>query len=108
MTVVLIGWVFFRADDLPAALSYLCAMFSFSGGVANGMAQFSNLSFFITAAAVLLSAPVFPFLRKKLCATDGGQKVSFVLEGVLALALVFLSVIFLTGSDYNPFIYFRF
>ncbi len=108
MTVVLIGWVFFRADDLPAAVSYLGAMFSFSGGVANGMAQFSNLSFFITAAAVLLSAPVFPFLRKKLCATTGGQKVSFVLEGVLALALVFLSVIFLTGSDYNPFIYFRF
>ncbi len=108
MLAVLVGWVFFRADTLGAAMKYLGAMFSFNGGLANAMAQFTNLSFFITVAAIILSAPVYPFLKKKLEATSAGTKVAFICEGVLMAVLVVSSVLFLTGSDYNPFIYFRF
>ena len=65
MLVVLVGWVFFRADTLPAAMKYLGEMFSFSGGVANGMAQFDNLSFIITVIAIILCTPVYQFLKGK-------------------------------------------
>lgn len=108
MLVVLVGWVFFRADTLPAAMKYLGEMFSFSGGVANGMAQFDNLSFIITVIAIVLCTPVYQFLKGKLEKTEGGKKAAFVIGAVLATGLFILSVIFLTGSGYNPFIYFRF
>ena len=108
MLVVLIGWVFFRADTLSAAITYIGSMFSFSGGLANAMAQFSNLSFAITIIAIILSAPVYPFIKSKIEKTETGRRVGFILEGVIALVLLVLSVLFLTGSDYNPFIYFRF
>ena len=108
MLVVLVGWVFFRADTLSAAMKYLGEMFSFSGGVANGMAQFDNLSFIITAIALVLCTPVYQLVKGKLEKTDGGKKAAFVIGAVLATGLFILSVIFLTGSGYNPFIYFRF
>ena len=108
MLVVLVGWVFFRADTLSAAMKYLGEMFSFSGGVANGMAQFDNLSFIITVIAIVLCTPVYQFLKGKLEKMDGGKKAAFVIGAVLATVLFILSVIFLTGSGYNPFIYFRF
>ena len=108
MLVVLVGWVFFRADTLSAAMKYLGEMFSFSGGVANGMAQFDNLSFIITAIALVLCTPVYQLFKGKLEKTDGGKKAAFVIGAVLATVLFILSVIFLTGSGYNPFIYFRF
>lgn len=108
MLVVLVGWVFFRADTLSAAMKYLGEMFSFSGGVANGMAQFDNLSFIITVIAIVLCTPVYQFLKGKLEKTEVGKKAAFVIGAVLATGLFILSVIFLTGSGYNPFIYFRF
>ena len=108
MLVVLVGWVFFRADTLSAAMKYLGEMFSFTGGVANGMAQFDNLSFIITVIAIVLCTPVYQFLKGKLEKTEGGKKAAFVIGAVLATVLFILSVIFLTGSGYNPFIYFRF
>lgn len=108
MLVVLVGWVFFRADTLSAAMKYLGEMFSFSGGVANGMAQFDNLSFIITVIALVLCTPVYQLVKGKLEKTEGGKKAAFVIGAVLATGLFILSVIFLTGSGYNPFIYFRF
>lgn len=108
MLVVLVGWVFFRADTLSAAMKYLGEMFSFSGGVANGMAQFDNLSFIITVIALVLCTPVYQLVKGKLEKTEVGKKAAFVIGAVLATGLFILSVIFLTGSGYNPFIYFRF
>lgn len=108
MFVVLVGWVFFRADTMGAALDYLGSMFSFNGGLSNAMAQFSNLSFFITVIAIILSAPLFPFIKKKAEKSEVGTKVFMIVEMVLMAVLIVTSVIFLTGSDYNPFIYFRF
>ena len=108
MLVVLVGWVFFRADTLSAAMKYLGEMFSFTGGLSNGMAQFDNLSFIITVSAIVLCTPVYQFFKGKLEKSENGKKAAFVIGAVLATGLFILSVIFLTGSGYNPFIYFRF
>lgn len=108
MLVVLVGWVFFRADTLSQALRYIKAMFSFNGGLSNAMAQFTNLSFLIAVIAIILAAPVFPLIKSKAEKTELGKKIFFVAETLLMAALLFTSVLFLTGSDYNPFIYFRF
>ena len=107
MVVVLIGWVFFRGETLGQAIAYLASMFRF-GGLGHAMAQFSNLSFFITLAAMVLCTPVWPWLKGKADSRPAGQRIMLVCEGVIMAALVMASVLFLSGADYNPFIYFRF
>lgn len=108
MLVVLVGWVFFRADTMSAALKYIREMFSFNGGLTHAMSQFTNLSFFIMLLALVISAPVYPFIKKKIEKTELGEKIFMVVEILLMVVLLITSVIFLSGSDYNPFIYFRF
>lgn len=108
MLVVLIGWVFFRADTMSAAIKYIGEMFSFNGGLTHAMSQFTNLSFFVMLLALLISAPVYPFIKEKTEKTALGEKLFMVVEILLVAGLLIASVIFLTGSDYNPFIYFRF
>lgn len=108
MLVVLVGWVFFRADTMSAAIKYIGEMFSFNGGLTHAMSQFTNLSFFVMLLALLISAPVYPFIKEKIEKTALGEKLFMVVEILLVAGLLIASVIFLTGSDYNPFIYFRF
>lgn len=54
-----------------------------------------------------ISAPVYPFVKNKIGKTQLGEKIFTVVEILLMVVLLITSVIFLTGSDYNPFIYFR-
>lgn len=108
MLVVLVGWVFFRADTMSAAIKYIGEMFSFNGGLTHATSQFTNLSFFVMLLALLISAPVYPFIKGKIEKTEPGKKLFMVVEILLVAGLLITSVIFLTGSDYNPFIYFRF
>lgn len=105
LLAVLIGWVFFRAETLPDALRYLKAMFHFSLAGINDPFILLNITWaflFFLAAALVLSAPVFPALKKRF-----GGKHPF-LENMGCLILFGISVCFMVGSDYNPFIYFRF
>ena len=51
----------------------------------------------------VLSLPVVPRLSEKL-----PEKAKAVLSPVLSVALLAVSVLFLIGQSYNPFIYFRF
>jgi hypothetical protein len=93
-------------------------MFNFStGGLSITLA---NLNIIILTAMILgtiFSSPILPYFKKKLF--DGKnhfeltdlsplkQAVSYAsIAGCLFMLI--LSVIFLTGSDFNPFLYFRF
>ncbi len=108
MLVVLVAWVFFRAETMGAAVKYIGEMFSFNGGLAHAMSQFTNLSFFIMLLALIISTPVYPFVKNKIGKTQLGEKIVAVVEIVLMVVLLIASAVFLSGSDYNPFIYFRF
>lgn len=103
MLVVLIGWVFFRAETLPQAMDYLQSMFSF--GPQNWqhlpvikLLTRENLCWFL--CAVIICVP-----KGKLW--DRIDR-SFMLRDVLILAAFFLSLCYLMITDFNPFIYFRF
>ncbi len=105
LLTVLIGWVFFRAETLPAALRYLGTMFHFSlSGISDPFTLFriTYAFLFFLAAALILSVPIFPALRRRF----GGRHP--FLENAGCLLLFGISVCFMTGADYNPFIYFRF
>jgi alginate O-acetyltransferase complex protein AlgI len=119
--VVMIGWVFFRADSLPHALRYLGAMFDPRGVrppdlplqvIANGQV----LGALVVGS--LFAFPLLPALLERLRAprAEAPGDVPARLDTrsvhalpVAALAVAFvLSVALLVGSTLNPFLYFRF
>jgi alginate O-acetyltransferase complex protein AlgI len=107
LLVVIVGWVFFRADTLGGAVAFLNAMAGF------GAAQQTpfTVSFFLTpdvwlalVAGVIGSTPWVPALAAR-------WRHVRVLEPISALALVALlvtSILHVAARTYNPFIYFRF
>ena len=116
LLVVLVGWVFFRADTFAHALAYLQAMVDFSRPSLFNSQLFLALNneFSLTlAAAVIGSAPVFMLLQRWragrpivpapamrwLAATAQVGSLGFVLVYSIAAVL---------GGAHNPFLYFRF
>ena len=116
LLVVLVGWVFFRADTFAHALAYLEAMVDFSRPPLFNSQLFLALNneFSLTlAAAVIGSAPVFMLLQRWragrpivpapamrwLAATAQVGSLGFVLVYSIAAVL---------GGAHNPFLYFRF
>jgi len=119
LVVVVIGWVFFRADSLALAAGHLAAMFG-SRAVAETPFRVAmylrNDTLIALAVAVATAGPVIPFLaeRRRALAASGSRWAAFVAaasEGAAlgVTALVFaMSAAWLASGTYNPFIYFRF
>lgn len=120
LLVVMVGWVLFRADNLPHALAYLGALSSIGQGPRTS-ADFP-LSMYLPperilmlAAACVGAAPLLPQLARWL---DGAQTQKAPLGQrawiaasirIAALLTVFwLSAAQVAAGTYNPFIYFRF
>ena len=102
--IVLISWVFFRADTLPAAVHYLGCMF----GVASTQPGAALLDTVILQPYYVLS-----FIAALVVAFFGMQSWDWTrsltpVKGAIALALLWLSIVVLFTQAYNPFIYFIF
>lgn len=107
LVIVVIGWVFFRADNIYLALSYLKGLFDFSGNGWMIMSYLSMKLILFLIAGVMLCGPLqqkwqhwYEVKRKN----QTVQRIDFVFQ----IALLVLSVLSLIGGTYNPFIYFQF
>jgi alginate O-acetyltransferase complex protein AlgI len=116
LSVVTISWVFFRADNLTQALDYLYAMLNPMNFVTSEF-QFlqvvTNESLLVLPIAILLAMPVYPGLKNWLEQRTRQAVVGTALcidlpRLVLLCSLLFLSLVKVASSTYNPFIYFRF
>ena len=104
---VCVGWVFFRADTLPAALEYLGTMFAI-----HSIPQTDSL-FSILGGPVqqpfymieLLLAASFVFFGSQ--TWDWTQSLTWR-KATLVVALGWVAIVSLLTQDYNPFIYFIF
>ncbi len=105
--VVMVGWVFFRADSIGDAFVFLGGLFRFSG---KGISIFEYLSFKVLLAflvGIFLSCPVWSRIKAKMGITEGITEVS-IPSFVLQMILLLLSMMMLISGSYNPFIYFQF
>ena len=114
--VVIIGWVFFRSDTLGLAVEYLNAMFDFANHQTTAYQYAQVLSYEAVYAflfGAVLATPVYPVIKNALIKFSGGNSVKYAFSidiprmAMLAL-LLFLSILKVSSSTYNPFIYFRF
>lgn len=102
--LVLIGWVFFRAETITDALAYLGSMFALVEPSANALLvkgiiykPYYVLSMGV-AALIVWGAPQ---------TWDWTKKIT-LLKTIIIGVLFIISVIMLTLQSYNPFIYFNF
>ncbi len=121
LLVVMVGWVFFRAENLTQAMDFLGSLFGLapsSPDVALAILLDSQAVAALIAGSVL-AVPVLPWLLTRLrtqCAEENVAAVPdrldtrsvHVLPIPLMVAGLVLSVAYLAGSTLNPFLYFRF
>ena len=120
LLVVIVGWVFFRADDLPHAVAYLASMFNISETSLDAfvLSQIVSTEFLMAlAAGTVISMPLYRWLAHRRPESEFVETSSRSLkesatfrgvEVVLLLMLCGLSILKISASTYNPFIYFRF
>jgi len=109
LLVAIIGWVLFRAENMTKAWKYICTMFRFSDwGWVRAVAQLDGYTLVIILLGIVCSLPIVPFVREKIRKYKWSETAYSVIGAVAMVTLLLLSIFCLTGSDYNPFIYFRF
>ncbi|KUG28946.1 putative poly(beta-d-mannuronate) o-acetylase [hydrocarbon metagenome] len=114
LTAVMLGWVFFRSADLPQAVNYLGALFSFrfEGFDYTWMTVASRQALAALAAAVVFSLPLGGVARtlSDLAGRLGplGRGAAWAVAVLAPAALLALSAMQLAAGTYSPFIYARF
>jgi alginate O-acetyltransferase complex protein AlgI len=111
--VVMIGWVFFRAETLPGTMAFLKAL---AGATVAAPTPYT-VSWYLTpelwlalVAGAIGSTPWVPAVAARF----GGDARPHVARGVdlaataALMALLVLSIMSVAARTYNPFIYFRF
>lgn len=115
LLVVMIGWVFFRAEDLPFALQYLEKMFVITTSgkdiVYYASYFFNSQNVVIGLLGVLFSMPVFPYFQNKFKEINETGRFRYAVQipyysGLIVL--LYVVMMYLSIDTYNPFIYFRF
>lgn len=105
MLIVIIGWVFFRAESIELAIRYLKNMFSFNFTNFKCYEVVQHLTSLFWGCFII--ALVFSFTRlEKIKMLRWWNNVTFI--RIRYLALWVISLLYLVGLSYNPFIYFKF
>ena len=107
LLLIVVGWVIFACDDVSVLPQYLGSMVGLNGALGG------QDVYWLTTKAVLLivCAIASTQLPKRLFEKARGsmnEKTAFVIKAVPTAAVLVLSMVFLIGDSYNPFLYFRF
>lgn len=114
LAVVYFGWLLFYFEDLSALGTALSSLFCLGGNAFWDLYARTKLlnNLFFLAVAMLACTPIIPFLHKKLSARAENSAKWQTAEGLISVAapilLLLLSLIFLVGNTYNPFLYYQF
>ncbi len=104
LLVVTVGFVIFRADTMGQGLLFIREMFTGfhfeSAAMSLAVQQLTPLYLFVLVISAVASAPVKRYFEK--------YKGYEPLTWFASLAGLVLCILSLSGSTYNPFIYFRF
>lgn len=112
---VIVSWVFFRAESLPAAFVWLRAMVGMvhpADGTPSAWMFIDRETVLTTLLAIVGATPILPALARRVDRLKWrlpSFESSLEAAQLLALAGVFAySVMLMAAGSYSPFIYFRF
>ena len=106
--IVTIGWVFFRIENIKLAKIYLNSLFSFNNLPASTFETSFWFYFFLAILfSVLVVLPGGKRVKAFIYGNHTGNKQHLVMASICTFLLV-LSVLSISSSGFNPFIYFRF
>jgi alginate O-acetyltransferase complex protein AlgI len=118
LIVVMIGWVFFRAETVDTSFTFISAMFGGSGIETTWTTLSEYVNYYILLCLIMggiLSTPIYSYIKSHIDNLSSEQEVSStkiatvgVLDTLLLFSLLSLSFIMIVANSYNPFIYFRF
>lgn len=118
MLAVTVGFVIFRADTIGQGFDFIGNMFAgfniTDKSLSLALTQLTPWFIVMLVAAIIGCAPIKPIADKfringSVTALVGKkQNVAQTVLYVLAFALLIWCIIRLSGTSYNPFIYFRF
>ncbi len=107
--IVVVGWVYFKTEDLAQANHIVKTMFSFN--FSDGKFALHNDFYFSLSLAVLFSFFAFTPFTKKIQEKVYGEShtnTSNTIMLIVSITLFYISLSYIAALDFNPFIYFRF
>lgn len=105
--IFVIGWVFFRADNMQYAVNYLKNMFGLivKHDIAYEKCYYiDNIEIFVFFVAIICSMPIF----SQMLYIKYEKKIVRGMINIWLILLFIVSTAYIAASTYNPFIYFRF
>lgn len=103
---VVIGWVLFKADTLASFGEYIQNMFGFGGHSNLPIRVFLDHDIIIAIGlGILFSVPIGKELKKIIKLPE---IVVLILKYISLSILLLLSILTISSSSFNPFLYFRF
>jgi len=108
LLVVIIGWVFFRAETFNDAIVYLQHLFTpTTDGNYIPFIYVNNYFMFVLCLAIIFSAPVRKVISQKFN-PEKFETIQLISNYGFHFVLLLFSIMELAQSSYNPFIYYRF
>lgn len=107
--IVMIGWVFFRAETLPQAIAFIKSMFGFGNGI-QGIELDIAFCFYAVLCFVFAFFVLVPYgkIIQQSIFFDGYDRNKHYRMLAISIFLLSISISMITASGFNPFIYFRF
>lgn len=107
--LVIIGWVIFRVENFHDMGIFLQRMFTYHGtDLTEFMFTYQNMLYALPVfiLAILGSIPIVKWVTEKI-ESEHGLGFQLLYDAYL-IGIMLLSIVFLLGEKFNPFIYFRF
>ncbi|KMT22864.1 MBOAT family O-acyltransferase [Clostridium cylindrosporum] len=113
MVIVIIGWVLFRSEDLDSMMNYLMDMF---GASSNSLYNARDFFYIANYRYEFILGFLFmtPLVRNTIIKLENSSIkavsafFSIVFTPLVLIVILYMVVMTLTNTGFNPFIYFRF
>lgn len=108
LLIVIIGWVIFDMNTLSGIVKYIEIMFGASDNIfIDNMAKYIlSTNFIMLALGIICSTRLVKNIIDNIKSTLRKKDIFFIVT--MNLLILIISIAYLVGESYNPFLYFRF
>ncbi len=113
LLIVIIGWVFFRSNEIGQALEFIKVMMGLGSNqiINNSLRIFINDYWYIIVLSIVFSTPIVNKAKNLVSKVNKiilESSIVYALHSLVLVVCMLMVVVLLSSSSYNPFLYFRF